>query len=73
MVVSEACPRFIEPKPIAVDVVDTIPDTGRPVQLVRIPDVGVPSEGVISMGETKFAFSAKSVLSASVPFLSCRV
>jgi len=34
-----------------VAVVATIPATGSPVQLVRVPEVGVPSNGVVNVGD----------------------
>ena len=85
IVVSLACPSSIEPTPRAVTVVATIPATGSPVQLVRVPEVGVQSTGVmraceagsttvpVKVGEARFAFNPKSVLSARVPARSCRV
>jgi len=30
---------------------DVMPDTGRPVQLVKVPELGVPNTGVVSVGE----------------------
>lgn len=45
IVVSVACPNSIVPTPKAVDVEATKPEIGRPVQLVKVPDDGVPSAG----------------------------
>jgi len=38
------------PTPKAVVVEAEMPDTGNPVQLVNVPDVGVPSKGVTNVG-----------------------
>jgi len=37
------------------------PRTGRPVQLVSGPEVGVPRTGVVNEGETRSAFVATAV------------
>jgi len=50
-VVSLASPSSIEPTPSAVDVDAVRPLIGRPVQFVKVPDVGVPSRGVTKVGE----------------------
>ena len=52
-VVSLACPSSIEPTPNAVVVEAVIPDTGKLVQLVSVPELGVPSTGVVNVGEVK--------------------
>ena len=49
-VVSVACPNSILPTPSAVEVDAVIPLTGRPVQLVNVPELGVPRTGVVSVG-----------------------
>lgn len=85
IVVSDACHTSRDHTPSASVVLSTTQASGSHVQLVRVPDVGVPSTGAIracplgnttvpvKVGEARFALSARSVLSASVPFLSCRV
>lgn len=50
MVVSLACPSSIVHTPIAVAVDATSPAMGSPVQLVRVPDDGVPRTGVVRVG-----------------------
>ena len=50
-VVSEALPSSRDHIPSAVDVDETSPDIGSPVQFVRVPDVGVPRSGVTRVGE----------------------
>jgi len=53
IVVSVACPRFIEPTPSAVVVSLVNPVKGSPVQLVSVPEVGVPNMGVTKVGEVE--------------------
>jgi len=50
IVVSVACPNSIEPTPKPIVVDEVIPVIGSPVQLVRIPELGVPNTGVIRVG-----------------------
>ena len=45
-VVSVAWPSSIEPTPKAVEADAVMPETGSAVQLVSVPEVGVPSTGV---------------------------
>ena len=52
-VVSDACPNSTEPTPSADDVDAVMLETGRPVQLVRVPEEGVPRVGVVSTGLVK--------------------
>jgi len=49
-VVSVACPSSIEPTPNAVDVDAVRPLIGNDVQLVRVPELGVPNAGVTRVG-----------------------
>jgi hypothetical protein len=58
MLVSEAWPSSMEPTPSAVDVEAVSPAIGRPVQLVRVPEDGVPKSGVVKDGLTRFAFNS---------------
>jgi hypothetical protein len=55
-VVSLAFPSSMEPTPNAVVVEAVMPDTGKLVQLVSVPDVGVPSTGLVNVGEVKVLF-----------------
>lgn len=53
------------PTPRAVDVDAVIPDTGRPVQFVRVPLAGVPRTGVTKVGlvaNTKAPVPVSSVM-----------
>ena len=56
IVVSVACPSSIEPTPNAVAVDATNPLIGNPVAFVRVPDEGVPSTGVVRVGEVRVLF-----------------
>ena len=50
---------------IPFDVVDeVIPLTGNPVALVRVTDEGVPSVGVVRIGDVKVLFVSVSVFEA---------
>lgn len=51
ILVSVACQSSIDHTPSAVDVLPVIPATGNPVQFVSVPDDGVPSTGVVRVGE----------------------
>lgn len=85
IVVSVACHTSRDHTPSASVVLSTTQASGSPVQFVRVPDVGVPSTGAIracplgnttvpvKVGEARFALSARSVSSARVQFLFCRV
>jgi hypothetical protein len=64
-VVSVACQSSIDQTPRAVDVLAVIPATGRPVQFVRVPDDGVPSTGVVKLGDV-IVCTPVNVFAASV-------
>ena len=51
------------PTPSAVEVDAARPLIGRPVQLVRVPEEGVPSAGVVSVGDVRVLFVKVSVVS----------
>lgn len=61
IVVSEACHMLIEPTHNAVVVSPVIPATGSAPQLERFPEKGVPSRGVISVGEVRVLLVSVSV------------
>jgi hypothetical protein len=52
-VVSEAWPIFKDPTPNAVEVDATIPDKGKPEQLVNVPADGTPMFGVVKVNPAK--------------------
>jgi len=55
-VVSEALPNSKLPTPNAVDVEEVIPETGKLVQFVNVPELGVPKTGVVNVGLVKVLF-----------------
>jgi hypothetical protein len=67
IVVSLACHNSTLPTPIAVLVEATNPAIGSPVQLVRVPDDGVPNAGVVNEGDTNGA--SNSILSYTAFFV----
>jgi len=64
-VVSLACPSSRVPTPSAVDVDAVRPLIGSPVQLVRVPDCGVPNTGVTKVGEVANTAAPEPVSSVS--------
>ena len=64
-VVSVAWPSSTEPTPRAVVVDAVIPETGKLVQLVSVPELGVPSTGVVKDGEV-MVWTPVNVFAASV-------
>ena len=64
--VSVACPNSILPTPNAVLVEAVSPAIGSPVQLVKVPDVGVPSSGVVNVGEISLATFPEPVVAVGV-------
>lgn len=71
IVVSVACHSSIVHTPIAVEVEATSPAIGRPVQLVSVPEEGVPRTGVVSVGLVANTRAPDPVSSLITP-LSCR-